>query len=81
MSRPKAYEPEHGYQFQLFCRCGSRTWEHCDYAKDRDELTYLLDEYRMGYGPGWGFKWECLPEKYWPKPTKYLVEVICIFHN
>ena len=74
MSRPKAYEPEYGYQFQLFCRADSRTWEHCDYAKDPDNLDYLITEYSMAYGAGWEFKWEQLPEKYWPEPTKDLVE-------
>ena len=75
MSRPKTYDPEPGYQFQLFCRCDSVSWEHCDYAKDPDDLDYLITEYSMAYGAGWEFKWEQLPKKYWPEPTKHLVEV------
>ena len=73
MSHPKAYDPEYGYQFQLFCRADSRTWEPCDYAKDYDELDCLLAEYGLSYGAEWEFKWEQLPEEYWTETTKNLV--------
>ena len=56
MSMPQAYDPQDGYKYQLLCRYQSRTWEHCDYAKDRAEKNHLLSNYRLAYGPGWEFK-------------------------
>lgn len=68
MSRPKAYDPQQGYRYQLFCRfMADREWEHCDYATDRADRRHLLDNYRLAYGPGWSFKTILLPVKYWPK--------------
>lgn len=67
MSRPKAYDPEEGYRYQILTRAnGTREWEHCDYAKDRFEKSYLLGEYGMAYGWGFEFKTILLPAKYWP---------------
>ena len=68
MTMPKAYDPQHGYKHQIFCRnqqYTGREWEHCDYAKDRNEKKYLVNEYRIAYGPGWEFKTIFLPVKYW----------------
>lgn len=66
MSRPKAYNPEPGYKYQILVMCpNEREYEHCDYAKDREEKKHLLDNYREAYGPGFSFKVEELPRKYW----------------
>lgn len=68
MSYPKAYAPEYGYTYQIFTRYKrARCWEHCDYAKDRAELSYLLHEYRLAYGLDYSFKTVTLPRKYHPK--------------
>lgn len=66
MSRPIAYCPEQGYQYQILCRNQSydRAWEHCDYAKDRKEKNYLIGEYRLAYGAGYEFQSILLPMKY-----------------
>ena len=66
--KPKAYDPEHGYRYQIFCRdlSISRTWEHCDYATDIDDRQHLLTEYCIAYGPSWQFKTVLLPAKFWP---------------
>lgn len=71
MSRPKAYAPEQGYKFQILCRGPGQSpeWEHCDYAKDRKEALYMVREYATAYGPGWEFRREMLPAKYWPQPA------------
>jgi len=66
MSQPQAYSPEYGYKYQILVMCpGERSYEHCDYAKDKVEKEYLLGEYRMAYGAGHTFKSILLPEKYW----------------
>lgn len=67
MSRPKAYDPQQGYKYQILCRNlqYSRSFEHCDYAKDRSEKKHLLLNYRQAYGPGWEFKTILQPAKYW----------------
>jgi len=67
MSKPKAYEPQQGYRYQVLCRNQhyDRAWEHCDYAKDKTEKNYLIGEYRMAYGVGYEFKSILLPQKYW----------------
>lgn len=69
MSRPTAYSPEYGYRYQILCRnlAYSRSFEHCDYAKDRAEAKFLVDEYSIAYGPGYSFRRILLPAKYWPK--------------
>lgn len=69
MARPQAYSPQEGYRFQIIVRNPQygRAFEHCDYAKDRQEKNYLIGEYRMAYGMGWEFKSILLPAKYWPK--------------
>jgi hypothetical protein len=67
MSRPKAYDPQEGYQYQILVMCpGTREYEHCDYAKDRQEKNQLIREYKMAYGPGFTFNSILLPQKYWP---------------
>jgi hypothetical protein len=70
MAKPQAYEPTDGYKYQILCRNPSydRAYEHCDYAKDRQEKNYLIGEYAMAYGGGYQFKSILLPAKYWPKP-------------
>ena len=68
MSKPNAYEPQQGYQYQILTRnqqYSGRTWEHCDYAKDKQDKNYLIGEYRIAYGAGWEFKSILLPAKYW----------------
>ena len=68
MSKPKAYEPQQGYRYQILARnqqYNGRTWEHCDYAKDTKEKNYLIGEYRLAYGAGWEFKSILFPKKYW----------------
>jgi len=69
MARPQAYDPQHGYKFQILTRNPSygRSWEHCDYAKDRKEKADLIANYRQAYGAGWEFQSIMLPAKYWPK--------------
>jgi len=65
MTRPAAYDPEPGCMYQIFCRFDTRTWEHCDYAIDREDKKHLLKEYRMAYPGGYEFKVVTLPKKYW----------------
>ncbi len=71
MSKPQAYAPEHGYRYQILCRHPyySRAYEHCDYARDRAEMRYLIENYRQAYGQGWEFKTYIMPRKCWPKAT------------
>lgn len=68
MSHPQAYDPEQGYRYQILCRNSaySRTYEHCDYAKDKAEKNHLINNYSTAYGGGWEFKTILLPAKYWP---------------
>ena len=80
MSKPKAYDPQAGYRFQILCRnqsYGGREWEHCDYAADRDERRHLLENYRLAYGPGWEFRTILLPVKFWPKNTSNRSAIKC----
>lgn len=73
MAHPKAYDPQHGYQYQILCKhpqYNGREWEHCDYAPDRAEKNRLIAEYRLAYGGGYEFKSIQLPAKYWPKPDR-----------
>jgi hypothetical protein len=65
MTMPQAYEPEQGYRYQILTRYQNQPWEHCDYAKDRQEKNYLLKEYRMAYSSDMSFKVIELPMKYW----------------
>lgn len=69
MSRPEAYDPQPGYQFQILTRnrLYSQAFEHCDYATSREEKNYLVNEYRIAYGPGWEFRSIVLPRKFWPQ--------------
>lgn len=69
MPHPKAYSPEPGQMYQLFCRKDSREWEHCDYAKDRAEKKQMQAGYLMAYR-GFELKTIMLPAKYWPKKTR-----------
>jgi len=77
MTKPKAYEPQDGYRYQIFCRNSGREWEHCDYATDSSDRKHLLSNYRMAYGVGWEFKWVTLPVKYWPKPDIVAKSTVC----
>jgi hypothetical protein len=67
MGKPKAYEPIEGQMYQLLSRSpGERAFDHLDYASDRQEKKYLLDEYRMAFqGQGIELKSIQLPMKYW----------------
>ncbi len=72
MAKPKAYDPQEGYRYQILCRhpeYNGREWEHCDYAVDRKDRRDLIANYRLAYGAGYEFKWFMLPMKYWPKPA------------
>lgn len=71
MYHPKAYDPQAGYKWQILVLCpGDREYEHCDYAVDAADKHYLLENYRLAYGPGFRFKSILLPAKYWPKSSK-----------
>jgi hypothetical protein len=65
MGYPNAYEPIQGQKYQIFTKYNNEPYEHCDYAKDKQELEYLLDNYRMSYGREFSFKTIMLPRKYW----------------
>lgn len=66
MTKPLAYEPVQGQMYQILCKnVGSTSFDHCDYAKDKKELKYLLAEYRMAFEKGCSFKSILLPQKYW----------------
>lgn len=67
MTRPKAYAPVDGQRYQLFYKHpGVREIDHLDYAKDRDELLYLLGEYRLFIPPS-SLSYLQLPKRCWPK--------------
>ena len=42
--------------YEILCKYKNQAWEHCDYAKDQNELAYLLTEYRLAYGLDFSFK-------------------------
>jgi hypothetical protein len=67
MSRPKAYDPEQGYMYQLlYMGAGEREYEHLDYAVDRKDRDYLVGEYRLAFrGQPCTVKSIQLPKKYW----------------
>ena len=66
MTYPQAYDPQEGYKYQILVKTPyDRAYEHCDYAKDSEEKSYLIGEYRLAYGPGFEFKTILLPQKYW----------------
>lgn len=66
MSYPLAYEPQQGSKYQILTKYRSeRAFEHCDYAKDKQEKEYLLNEYKLAYGSNYTFKVILLPKKYW----------------
>ena len=65
MTLPKNYNPEYGYKYQILTRYkNERMFEHCDYAKNRQELQYLVNEYKLAYGNDYQFKSILLPKKY-----------------
>jgi hypothetical protein len=65
--KPKAYDPQDGYRYQILCRNPQygREWEHCDYATDRSDRAHLLANYRQAYGAGWEFRTFELPRRCW----------------
>lgn len=66
MSRPKAYDPQHGYRYQILRYDEyNREYDHVDYAKDRTEKNYLLGEYRLA--DRGIYKAIELPQKFWKK--------------
>lgn len=70
MTYPKAYEPVQGQMYQILCRercTPRREWDHCDYAENRKEKDYLIDQYNSSYRGGFEFKAILLPKKYWGK--------------
>jgi hypothetical protein len=67
MTMPNAYCPEKGYRYQILVWDNyGRSYDHCDYAIDKEEKTYLCEEYALAYGNGNKFKVIRLPKKYWP---------------
>lgn len=64
MTRPKAYDPQQGYQYQILFRYSGIEWEHCDYAVDKVDKNYLLREYRMAPRDQGEYKAIPLPKKY-----------------
>jgi len=67
MTRPIAYNPEQNYKYQILVKYeGYNSYDHCDYAIDKQELIYLLNEYRTAYHGQCLFKIILLPKKYWP---------------
>ena len=73
---PKAYCPEQGYRYQIFCRQrNTREWEHCDYAVDTKEKEYLLREYTLAYQGAYEFLTVQVPQKYWKKETDMDVDI------
>lgn len=66
MSLPKAYDPQNGYMYQILVMTPyERAYEHCDYAEDKKEKDYLIENYQLAYGIGYTFKSILLPKKYW----------------
>jgi len=65
MTKPIAYDPQTGYKYQILSRYLNNSYEHCDYAKDKQEKNYLLSEYKLAYGNQFSFKVMSLPKKYW----------------
>lgn len=66
MSKPKAYQPEKGYMFQIMRWDEfNREWESVDYSRDKADNKYLLNEYRISDRSG-RYKSYQLPQKYWP---------------
>jgi hypothetical protein len=66
MGRPLAYDPQHGYKYQILVKTPyDRAYEHCDYAIDYADRKHLLENYRMAYGAEFYFKVITLPQKYW----------------
>ena len=47
------------FEYVIFGKGSSNmTPEEIDTAEDLDELHYLLNEYRLAYGPGWVFSYK-----------------------
>ena len=70
MSRPKAYDPQHGYRYQILRYDEyNREYDHVDYAKDRTEKNYLMNEYGIADRVG-RYKAIELPQKFWKKGDK-----------
>lgn len=38
--------------WEILCKYQGQPWEHCDYAGNTSTRDYLLNEYRLAYGPG-----------------------------
>jgi regulation of enolase protein 1 (concanavalin A-like superfamily) len=64
MTMPKAYEPMQGQKYQILCKYKNDFWEHCDYARTKEEKDFLLKEYKLAYGNEFTFKTILLPKKY-----------------
>ena len=67
MGKPATYEPEQGYRYQILTKSKTaRAYEHLDYARNRQELEYLIGEYRLAFTNGDHiFKTIKLPMKFW----------------
>ena len=42
--------------FVIMGKYERQPWEEIDEVEDRQELNYLLGEYRLAFGSGWQFK-------------------------
>ena len=66
MAKPKAYDPQQGYKYQIFSKSVyDRELEHCDYAVDKADLKHLIENYQQAYGSEFSFRSILLPQKYW----------------
>ena len=64
MSRPKAYDPQHGYMYQLLMWDQyNREYDHLDYAADTADKNHLVEEYMKANHTS--IKVIKLPKKYW----------------
>lgn len=65
MAYPKAYQPTYGQKYQILLYDEyNREYDHLDYAKDKQELKFILTEYRISI-PSGRVKTITLPQKYW----------------
>lgn len=77
--KPKAYEPEHGYSYQIFWRQYTREWEHLDYARDLIDLRFLLAEYRLAQSGEYGVL--ALPKQYRPDTPAHVTPLKSLIHS
>lgn len=42
--------------FVIMGKYKGQSWEEIDQAETKDDIDYLLGEYRLAFGSGWQFK-------------------------